>query len=62
MTDWRYWITYEGRVQTPRLDEDEARTAALRDLRERETPWCVIEVELISPKSPQVEAIDNAGN
>ena len=28
MTDWRYWITYTGKIRTPSNDEDVARLAA----------------------------------
>jgi hypothetical protein len=41
LRDWRYWITYEGRVQA--LTEDEARTRALEDVDNGKLP--VIEVE-----------------
>ena len=32
--DWRYWITYSGRVQTDSDDEDVAKTAAMIDHRD----------------------------
>ena len=43
--DWRYWITFEGKVRTDSDDENVARTAAMQDFNEREMPWANVEVE-----------------
>jgi hypothetical protein len=58
VTDWRYWITYEGRIEAD-SEEDAYRAAMVRhtnvlDVREDGT--------LRYTPTVEVEAIDNAGN
>lgn len=55
MTDWRYWITYEGQVQA--ADETAAIRAAMSDWKVKHDD----ETRLVIP-DVEVEAIDNAGN
>lgn len=43
LRDWRYWITYEGRVQA--LTEDGAITAALEDVDNGKLPTVEVERE-----------------
>jgi hypothetical protein len=43
VTDWRYWVTYEGTVSAPR--EDDAIQAALDDVDNGKIP--IVEVEEI---------------
>jgi hypothetical protein len=45
VTDWRYYITYEGVVSTPDDDEQAAITAALEDVDNGKIPN--VEVEAI---------------
>jgi hypothetical protein len=57
VTDWRYFITFTGKVSTPTDDEDVAMYAAVErhnELFQDDNPGYVPHVE--------VEAIDNAGN
>jgi hypothetical protein len=65
VTDWRYWITYEGTVRTSKVvpmvytDADMAEAEQLAVL-DAESKVPSIEVEPLD--NVEVEAIDNAGN
>jgi hypothetical protein len=64
VTDWRYWITYGGKVSGD--TEAEARAAAFKDHVEHLTEPTIVNVPTIEleeePRLREVEAIDNAGN
>lgn len=55
MTDWRYWITYEGIVSAE--SERDATNEAI------DTVYAAVHGDLLYPiPTVEVEAIDNAGN
>jgi hypothetical protein len=57
VTDWRYWITYEGKVRTEQPIEEAALMAAMFE------HLLALDDESRSIKpTVEVEAIDNAGN
>jgi hypothetical protein len=43
LRDWRYWVTYEGRVEAP--DEKTARQAAMDDVDAGKLPVITVEQE-----------------